>query len=137
MIFDKEVRPEVLDKPMTNYVQSKVGSAWLAVEFGNRFHRTGVVSVSLHPGFISTELQRYLPAPAKVIMGLLFKPAVYGAYSELYAAFSPDVTVDDNGRYLMAWGRKAMLPRDIVQGMTDGGLEKLVRFCEERMGASF
>lgn len=36
MEFDKSGVPTVMPKAMDNYMQSKIGSAWLAVEFGRR-----------------------------------------------------------------------------------------------------
>jgi hypothetical protein len=62
---------------------------------------------------------------------------VYGAYSELYAGFSPEVTVKDNGAHLMAWGRKAYLPKDIEQGLKSKGeggtavAEKFFKYCDK------
>lgn len=49
---------------------------------------------------------------------------MYGAYSELWTAFSPDVRMEHNGGHAMAWGRHADLPVDIVKGLkgkTQGG----------------
>jgi NAD(P)-dependent dehydrogenase (short-subunit alcohol dehydrogenase family) len=36
MDFDNLGSPRILEKPMQNYMQSKVGGTWLAVEFGRR-----------------------------------------------------------------------------------------------------
>lgn len=47
----------------------------------------------------------------------MFKPPVYGAYSELYAGFSPDVRMEHNGGHTIAWGRNADLPNDILKGL--------------------
>jgi retinol dehydrogenase 12 len=58
------------------------------------------------------------------MQSLIFKPPVYGAYSELYAGFSPDVRMEHNGRHTMAWGRHADLPTDLVKGLkgkSEGG----------------
>ncbi len=64
---------------------------------------------------------------------------MYGAYSELYAGFSPEVTMQDNGGHLMAWGRKAYLPKNVEEGLKskqDGGTgaaEKFFQYCEKEI----
>ena len=107
-----------------------------------------------------TELQRHWPLPARLIMvrciilslisnldalsdtssqSLLFKGPVYGAYSELYAGFSPAVKVDQNGGHLMAWGRAAELPDDIIKGMKSeaeggtGAAKKFFEYCNREI----
>ena len=64
---------------------------------------------------------------------MLFKPATYGAYTELYAGFSPEVTAEDNGGYLTAWGRKANYPKSVADGVKskkEGGTGRAERFYE-------
>lgn len=64
---------------------------------------------------------------------------MYGAYSELYAGFSPEITAKDNGGHLMAWGRKAYLPKDIEDGLkseSEGGTgvaEKFFKYCDREV----
>jgi hypothetical protein len=68
-----------------------------------------------------------------ILQSILFKSSVYGAYSELYAGFSPDVTEKDNGGHLMAWGRKAYLPKgceDGLKGKAEGGTGEAGKFFE-------
>lgn len=66
----------------------------------------------------------------------MFKGPVYGAYSELFAAFSPNLKAEDNGGYIMAWGRKADLPKYILKGPkieSEGGsgeANTFVEYCE-------
>ena len=48
---------------------------------------------------------------------MLFKGPVYGAYSELYAGFSPELKAEHNGGYVMAWGRIAPFPEDISKAL--------------------
>lgn len=59
-----------------------------------------------------------------VVQGVAFKPPVYGAYSELYAGFSPEVKMEHNGGHTMAWGRLANLPDEVTKGLkskSEGG----------------
>lgn len=61
---------------------------------------------------------------------------MYGAYSELYAAFSPDLTTENNGGYILAWGRIDKIPDDITKAMKDkkeggaGGALRFWDYCE-------
>lgn len=87
MVFDEGGGPKAIPKVFPNYMQSKVGSAWLASEFAARLERDGVMSVvsrliltsisgvgtnnngkAVHPGLMRTELQKTMPLPGRVIM---------------------------------------------------------------------
>lgn len=35
----------------------------------------------------------------------MFYPSKYGAYTELFAALSPDIGIENNGAYIYPWGR--------------------------------
>ncbi|TAQ91333.1 hypothetical protein B7494_g300 [Chlorociboria aeruginascens] len=132
MQFQDDGTPVILTKFMENYMQSKVGGAWLAAYFAKRLGQHGIMSMSLHPGLMRTDLQRHWPLPMRLMMRF-FKPSVYGAYSELYAGFSPDVKPEQNGGHLMAWGRRADLPPDIANGLkskAEGGTGAAQRFFE-------
>jgi retinol dehydrogenase-12 len=43
--FDGNGAPVILDKPMENYMQTKVGGSWLAADFATRFGSSGILSV--------------------------------------------------------------------------------------------
>ena len=66
----------------------------------------------------------------------MFKSPAYGAYSELFAAFSPELKAENNGGYVLAWGRLAELPKHILDGLKskiDGGTgeaKMFVDYCE-------
>lgn len=118
IVFDeKSGQPKIHSDPMENYLQSKAANVYLAHEFAERIGEYGVISMSVNPGLIKTELQRHMNPLVKSIMGLVFKPAIYGAYSELFAGFSPDVTLQHNGGYCISWGRHAKLPENISVGL--------------------
>lgn len=64
---------------------------------------------------------------------LILKPAKYGAYSELYAGFSPDVTLEHNGGLIIPWGRHGTIPEDIARGLKstgEGGMGLSQRFWD-------
>jgi len=139
MAFDAQGVPVVQAKAMENYMQSKAGGTWLAAEFAKRLGDQGILSVSVHPGLMRTELQRNMPALGRLMMSLVFKPPVYGAYSELYAGFSHDLKPEHNGGHTMAWGRIADLPDDIVKGMKSkseggtGAAQKFIEYCDREI----
>ncbi|TVY24853.1 putative oxidoreductase [Lachnellula hyalina] len=133
MVFNDAGGPKAIPKVFPNYMQSKVGSAWLASEFATRLAQDGIMSVSVHPGLMRTELQKTMPLLGRMMMSLLFKPAVYGAYTELYAAFSPELTRENiRGGYVIAWGRIEPLPKDIANVQKTA---KFWRYCERETSA--
>jgi retinol dehydrogenase 12 len=74
------------------------------------------------------------------LQSIVFRsPPLYGAYSELYAGFSPEIKAEHNGGYVMAWGRIADLPEDIIQGAKSnaeggtGAKEKFFEYCNREI----
>ncbi|KAL4970175.1 NAD(P)-binding protein [Aspergillus stella-maris] len=142
IIFDEETGvPKVLKDSMENYMQSKVGNVFLANETAKRAGGDGILSLSVHPGLMKTELQRHQPALVGLMMRIMFKPPRYGAYTELFAALSPQVTAKDNGAYILPWGRFGTIPDHIAKGMRSvsrGGTGLQERFwdwCDKETAA--
>ncbi|KAL2867023.1 NAD(P)-binding protein [Aspergillus lucknowensis] len=140
--FDEHTgAPAILKASMENYMQSKVGNLFLASEMAKRFGGDGILSLSVNPGLMKTELQRHGPAIQGAIMGVVFKPPRYGAYSELFAALSPEVTASKNGAFIIPWGRFGPIPAHIkmaLSPMSDGGTggaEKFWAWCEKETAA--
>ncbi|KZT06203.1 NAD(P)-binding protein [Laetiporus sulphureus 93-53] len=88
----------------TLYCQSKFGNVVVAREFAKRYACKGIVSVSCNPGNIKTELQRYLPSAARMLMNLALYSPPYGALTQLWAGTVPE-TLDYNGKFLIPWAR--------------------------------
>jgi len=86
------------------YGQSKFANIVLALEFARRYGDQGVVSISLHPGVIKSELGRHLTSGLAKIPDFLLFPTPMGALSQLYAATSPEAE-SLNGKYLVPWAR--------------------------------
>ncbi|KAI0114167.1 NAD(P)-binding protein, partial [Hypoxylon sp. NC0597] len=128
--------PLVHPDMMANYMQSKAGVTFLGHEFAKKLGERGIISTSLHPGMLKTELQRHMPAPVRTAMGVVFKGPTYGAYTELYAGFSPEITSKDNGRYIIPWGRLGSVPDHMAGGMRPkeeagtGSSERFWDWCE-------
>jgi retinol dehydrogenase-12 len=89
------------------YNQSKLGNVIVAREFAQRY--PGIVSTSLNPGNIRTELTRHVNAPEWFLHAfrqLLLYPVELGAVTQLYAGTAPEAK-DLNGQYLVPWARLA------------------------------
>ena len=70
------------------------------------------------------------------VQGILFKPPLYGAYSELFAALSPQIKAQHNGGFVVPWGRFGEIPDHIEKGLkprADGGTgtaDQFWNWCE-------
>lgn len=67
------------------------------------------------------------------LQGIVFKPAKYGAYSELFAALSPSIKPKDSGSFIIPWGRLGPIPDHIKAAMkskSNGGTGTASRFWE-------
>ncbi|KAE9405286.1 NAD(P)-binding protein [Gymnopus androsaceus JB14] len=87
------------------YAQSKTGNILFSNELAKRYGDQGIVSISIHPGSVRSELQRTLPLGIKqLVQYVLFYPTELGALTPLYAATAPECA-DYNGLYITAWAR--------------------------------
>jgi retinol dehydrogenase 12 len=88
----------------------------------------GILTFSLNPGGIKTELQRGVGPLTGWLLGLILFPAWMGAITQLYAGTSPKLTRADNGKYFIPWAREAK-PRNGTKDIILA--EKLWTFLEE------
>ncbi|KAK0387568.1 hypothetical protein NLU13_3814 [Sarocladium strictum] len=77
------------------YDRSKCGNLLHAIEFDKRYPESGICSVSMTPGLLKTNLQRNFTASQNLIVRLMGKPAIMGAYTELFAGLDPSITPND------------------------------------------
>lgn len=82
-----------------NYSISKAGNYLYAVEFAKRYRADGVISIALNPGNLASDLSRHRAFLAKQFMRPMLYPPVFGAYTELFAGLSPDVTDKEPGNW--------------------------------------
>ncbi|KAJ5956781.1 hypothetical protein N7501_011060 [Penicillium viridicatum] len=122
-----------------NYAVSKVGTWMLGRELARRSQvdQDNIVSVVQNPGNLNAGSYAGTPAVAMFFISPLLHEAKFGAYTELYAGLSSEITLEKNGAYIIPWGRirpdKDCPRRDIVAAMTsteDGGLGYPTRFWE-------
>jgi retinol dehydrogenase 12 len=129
---------QLLKTPELRYGQSKAGNTFLAAEFANRYGKDGIISVSWNPGNLKTELQRHMPKVQKFLLDkVLLHPPLWGAYTELWAGWSTELTESQNGSYIAPWGRVRTLRDDVTAGLkrkSEGGTgtaEKFWDWCEK------
>ncbi|KAH9906751.1 NAD(P)-binding protein [Xylariomycetidae sp. FL2044] len=117
-----------------NYAQTKVGNVFLARELARTTGETGIVHVSFNPGNLRTGLQRHWTGLDHWITDsfVLHQP-INGAYTELWAALDPELTLDRSGAYVYPWGRIGTLP-DGIEGSLgrDGVAARFAQWCESQ-----
>lgn len=126
---DSEYRTKKLT-PMIAYSQSKWGNVLLSNEIARRYGQYGIISSSLNPGLIRTELFRYaegIGAWAAYAFGTDVDPL--GAVTMLYAGTAPEVA-SQNGSYYVPWARKSSARAD-TRDETMG--KKLWEFIEQEV----
>ncbi|RDX48783.1 NAD(P)-binding protein [Lentinus brumalis] len=87
------------------YGQSKFGNVVVARQVAKRYGDKGIISISLNPGNIQSNLQRYVPAPVHAFMKLVvLYPTSYGALTQLFAGTMPEA-LNYNGEFLIPFAR--------------------------------
>ncbi|KAF8601567.1 NAD(P)-binding protein [Ceratobasidium sp. AG-I] len=92
------------------YAQSKWGNIAFANELAQRYRSQGIISTSVHPGGIWSELQRHM-RPSSIetlLLGLIMWPTPYGAITQLYAGTTPEgleLSGQASTEYLTSWAR--------------------------------
>jgi NAD(P)-dependent dehydrogenase (short-subunit alcohol dehydrogenase family) len=88
----------------------------------------GILSFSLNPGGIKTNLVRHTNAFATWLLSFIFHEPWKGAVTPLFAGTSTTLTKKDSGKYFIPWAREAA-PH---AGIQDPALaDKLWDFLEE------
>ncbi|KAK7519420.1 uncharacterized protein IWZ02DRAFT_292351 [Phyllosticta citriasiana] len=138
--FDEKGVPKI-HGIQTDYGQSKAANVFLGTEYARRYSKDGVLSVSWNPGNLKTELYRHLGDIQGSIAPLFLFPADIGAYVELYAGWSPDITAENNGALVIPWGR-LHTPRsqllEAIKSKKDGGMgvaEQFWDWCDQQVKA--
>lgn len=101
------------------------------------------IAKAFNPGNLNTDLTRHLMLPylgsaERWLQGFVLWPPRYGAYTELYAGLSPDLTVEEHsGAYIWPWGRIGYLRPDIEDSLRpenqggSGKAAKLWAWCHQ------
>lgn len=133
----RETSVEKRPTGMNLYGQSKTyniyqAQAWYD-EHKEQADKIGCVSVSCYPGNLSTDMSRAWWPPFVTAAKLVVWDGVYGAYSELYGALSPDLTIKDSGSYIVPFGEIHDPREDVKAGLTNGISTHIWKFCEEQI----
>lgn len=132
---------DAYEDPQAVYGITKAANWWLANEFGARYgDADGVLHNAYNPGNLVSELQRTTAEVMGrvmhwIIVNLLCYPVINGAYTELYAGLSPELTLKggDQGAWIVPWGRKSEMRKDFLEERRKGkdGLgAKVWEWCE-------
>lgn len=97
------------------YALSKAGNVLHAIEYAKRYREQGIISIPLNPGNLNSELWRTQGAVAiRFLRAMFLHPPIYGAYTELFAGLSPEVTMEKSGQWVGPWGRFQKLRKDLT-----------------------
>ncbi|EKD18224.1 uncharacterized protein L3040_007605 [Drepanopeziza brunnea f. sp. 'multigermtubi'] len=98
------------------YGISKAGNIYHGKEYARRFGKDGIISVSLDPGLLKTDLYKHLPWWQGGAINMLLSDPIFGAYTELFAGLSTDISMKNNGSFVEPWGKLVSARKDIEQG---------------------
>ncbi|TRX91241.1 hypothetical protein FHL15_007846 [Xylaria flabelliformis] len=122
------------------YAISKAGNYLQGSEFARRHKSDSILSVSLNPGNLDSDLWRNQSyVMGKILKWFILYPQINGAYTELFAGLSPEVTMEKTGAWIVPFGR-FMRPRKDLKEATkteaEGGsgiAEKFWKWNEEQI----
>ncbi|KAJ4987749.1 short-chain dehydrogenase [Stagonosporopsis vannaccii] len=116
------------------YAVSKAGNVLHALQFRRLYEDEGVVSVSLNPGNLTSDLTRHAGWLGIVVKALLTYPAVNGAYTEFFAGFAPEVKALKPNEWVIPFGRVSSLRSDLAEAGREGGTaEKFWAWSDEQV----
>ncbi|OQD65447.1 hypothetical protein PENPOL_c006G01707 [Penicillium polonicum] len=130
------------EKETKRYIVSKTGAWALGIEHNRYYKAQGVASIPIDPGNVVSGLPRDQSLQLRIVAKLVCYPTVYGAYTALYAGFSPEV-VSDQADWTKEWvapfGRMFPLRSDLTKATLleedggNGGTAKFWNWCEEQI----
>ena len=113
---------------------SKTGNWFLASELAHKVGPQGILNVVQNPGNLKTNLIRHAPVWMRLAVSPVLHNAKQGAYTELWAGLSPELTIDTNGGYVILWGRVHRSPcqdlLDTLMREEEGGTGEAGKFRE-------
>ncbi|KAI0355004.1 NAD(P)-binding protein [Trametes cingulata] len=115
----------------TLYFQSKLGNAVVANQVAKRYADKGIISISVNPGNIRSELQRYIAGPVRKVMNLMLYPTPYGALTQLFAGTMPEA-LNYNGEFLIPWARLGKCRAEVYDPEVG---ERLWKWLDEQVKA--
>ncbi|KAH9913918.1 NAD(P)-binding protein [Fomitopsis serialis] len=94
------------------YFQSKFANVVLAHECARRYGAQGILSLSVNPGNIKTDIMKYASAVDLKFVDIFIKlyPVEYGALGQLWAGTMPEA-LQYNGEFVVPWAKVDARPR--------------------------
>jgi len=86
------------------YAHSKLANVLFSNELARKYGDQGIISISLDPGNIVSDLQRNISMASRLILSPFLSSAAQGALTQLWAGTSPE-GLELNGKYLVPWAR--------------------------------
>ncbi|KAK0196652.1 hypothetical protein F5146DRAFT_1217684 [Armillaria mellea] len=86
------------------YSQSKFGNVVFSTELARRYGAEGIVSTSVNPGHIQTDMQHSLTGIRGLFISRLAYPTPQGALTQLYAGTTAE-GANLNGKHLAPWAQ--------------------------------
>ncbi|KAF2257821.1 NAD(P)-binding protein [Lojkania enalia] len=117
--------------PMSQYARTKAGNYFQGTEYAKLYKNQGIVSIPLNPGNLDSDLYRGSPVLYFFLHLFLLHRPIFGAYTELFAGLSPEVTIEKSGSWVAPWGRFLPIRKDLVQASKskeEGGMGIARRF---------
>ncbi|EPE24158.1 NAD(P)-binding Rossmann-fold containing protein [Glarea lozoyensis ATCC 20868] len=118
-----------------NYGASKAANWMVSHECGRRYGRDGIISVCQNPGNLTTKVWDGQPWWVMCVVNTYLHPPKMGAYTELFAGFSEEITERHQGAYVIPWGRvqEGNPRRDIYTALEEGMGRVLWEWCERKI----
>ncbi|KAI0555555.1 short-chain dehydrogenase [Xylaria curta] len=119
---------------LVKYALSKVGNWMHGVEYAKRHKTDSIISIPLNPGNLTSDLYRENKEfGLRLAIKLMGHPAVEGAYTELYAGLSPDITIEKTGSWVIPFGRIGEIRKDLqeaARSKEEGGNGNAAKFWD-------
>ncbi|KAF7303593.1 NAD-binding protein [Mycena indigotica] len=108
------------------YWQSKFANAVFSNELHRRYESENIISVSVNPGNLRTQLARSVPSVPRMLANIfLLYPQANGALTQLWAG-TTDEGLKLSGKFLFPWARLGVSPTE-----ESGSGAQLWAWCEE------
>ncbi|KAK2603559.1 short-chain alcohol dehydrogenase [Conoideocrella luteorostrata] len=115
------------------YGASKAGDWIYSYELSRRYKTHGIIGLGVNPGNLKSSLFRHQSSIFRLLTGPVNYPVINGAYSELWAGLSPEVTLEKAGGLINPFGRFGHVRRDWEKALkpeAEGGNGTAEKFWE-------
>ena len=132
--FDETGSPRIQPTTGGNYGHSKAGNLFLAKYWRDELKKDGILSICFNPGNVNDRytVRRNFECTdfqAILLEWFFLHPLIKGAYTELWAGLTQDLTLDDPCLYVAPWGQKNWNRYDIEEALATEALAKFADWC--------